>query len=1345
MSVDLLQQLKTALSNFQALPLAQASSDLWRLLGYHSNRTPGLASLTEVAQSNPAIATTEVFGKLREATKSFEVLFQLTAEDLRAWGGQRLLQSGPYDGQIIESFLFACLELNPKQSYSRTQLANFTRVLNQFFPMPLVVLFKHPDIKNPHTHSLTIAAAERRVNQRDSSKDVVERKKVTLIKDINCINPHRAHLEILLDLHLQKLSSEKALLHIAELDRAWRKTLDTNALNERFYKELANWFYWAAQDSKLWFPNLDKEKPKDPERTKAVHLHLIRLITRLVFVWFLKEKQLVPPQLFEPSQLRGALKNFDPQHPADSTYYQAILQNLFFATLNTPMGDERGFKDDHGGYNPGYMVHTRYRYKSAFQDAEQVLAWFAKVPFLNGGLFECLDTRDNNQELRIDGFSDVESKRAKVPNLLFFADWQRVNLDDDYGTKGKRYQARGLIELLQSYKFTVDENTPIEEEVALDPELLGKVFENLLAAYNPETKETARRELGAFYTPRYVVDFMVDESLLEYLYHQLSQGQAAQVPGQANQAALLYPANPQQLLNQGDHLRTRLRYLLSFAHDVPTFTPQEIERIIKAIDNCKIIDPACGSGAFPLGVLQKLVHVLERLDPQGESWKAQQEAKLQEELKNDRRIQDLHLDLQTIERIKDEQLRTEAQRAAIKEIQDRKQALAKAFDLELTEPNYARKLYLIENCIYGVDLEPIAVQIAKLRCFIALVVDQKTKEDEPNWGVLPLPNLETKFVAANTLLPLEQAQALKPPQVFEAETQLNHVRHLHFRARTYQEKSNLRQRDQTIRDGIAQALKDSGFSSDDADQIARFNPYDQSASAPFFDPEWMFGWPHGFDIVIGNPPYVRQERIDTKLKVKLRPYKSFVGTADLYVYFFERGLRLLKEGGWLCYICSNKYFRSAYGQKLRTLLATTTQVSILIDFGDAPVFKAIAYPSILLTQQAKAKTNHYPFKTLIWNPKDNTENFREVFAAKAFDLDAKESLQPDGWRIENQQTLELLKQIRQAGVPLGEFVKGRFYRGVLTGFNEAFVIDKDTRDRLIAQHPSSAEVIKPFLRGRDVKRWRIDHAEQYLIKIESSENKAHPWSGHSPQEAENIFAQTLPAIYARFSSADYRQALVSRSDQGRYYWELRSCVYWQEFEKPKIVYPDIAASPRFALDFDGIYLGNTAYFIPTHQRWLCALLNSKPVEWFYGQISATIRGGFFRAFSDYIGQIPVPSVKAAAEQLLTQLVDITLLLARHPEHRGILLYMERIIDALAYELYLPKALHAAGRFPLQTVAAVRWPALTANEDQNLRALQSIYEEVYHPQHPVRKLVYFLDSVDEIRVIEDATAGETSTH
>ena len=528
---------------------------------------------------------------------------------------------------------------------------------------------------------LTLSIIDRRLHKKDTSKDVLE--KVTLIKDIDIANPQRAHKEILKDLSLHELYKKFEFHSFVKLHEAWKATLNISELNKKFYKELAYWYFWALQEVEFPKDELKDDKTRNP-------VNVIRLITRLIFVWFLKEKNLIPDDLFNKRELDKIL---DYKDKTGSTYYKAILQNLFFATLNTEMNKDVKDKNkiSRSFVNRNTGVPHYFRYSRFIKDQDKFAKWMDNIPFLNGGLFECLDKRTKDKSIYIDGFTQQIKNESlvTVPDYLFFSDAPRnIDLNNTFHTKGKKYEVRGLIDILSRYKFTIEENTPVEEEVALDPELLGKVFENLLASYNEETETTARKLTGSFYTPREIVNYMVDESLITYLCNSLLKEEDEK---------------------KREELNTRLHHLFSYTAEEPQFTDAEKNDLIDAIDICKILDPACGSGAFPMGILHKLVFILGKLDPNNKHWKKKQ----QDKAKRDRVL---------AEKMEDDKNRE----AATKEIDKRIEDIEKAFNQNNHELDFARKLYLIENCIYGVDKQPVAIQISKLRFFIALIVDQKT-------------------------------------------------------------------------------------------------------------------------------------------------------------------------------------------------------------------------------------------------------------------------------------------------------------------------------------------------------------------------------------------------------------------------------------------------------------------------------------------------------------------------------------------------------------------------------------------------------------------------------------------
>ena len=859
------EEIESALAAMIGDDSLETSEALLAVLGYRSELTTELwETVEEFIERFPAEnENTRTEQEFRDNAESVEIIFQVTSDEIAS--NQPALFGSRFDAGNTESFMFFVVELKGKD-YPRGKYAQFTREINKRIDMPIVVFFRVEK-------RLTIGFVGRRQHRRDPDRDVLEQ--VTLIKDIRLDNPHRAHLDILFELSLADcakwMNANNQPENFDGLLAAWLARLDTSELNKRFFNELANWYFWAVDQ--VTFPD---DAGEDDEVRNATSV--IRLLTRLIFVWFIKEKRLVPDVLFNQGNLDGILNNLDPQK---STYYKAILQNLFFATLNQEMNtaqqpNNRRFR---GERRQHYNITSLYRYKDYFIAPDDALRKFETIPFLNGGLFECLDApskEDATRILRVDGFSDRNDNPLHVPNELFFSDERTVDLNAAYGTREKRHKVRGLIHILSSYKFTITENTPIEEEVALDPELLGKVFENLLAAYNPETEATARKQTGSFYTPREIVNYMTDESLIAYLKNELITYSESQrtfsVTTPPSQLDFTKKADPVQreldvetvLLSdeQKTEIEKKLRELFTYNDEPNPFDEAETEALIEAINTLKILDPAVGSGAFPMGVLHKLVFILRKLDPGNAQWKDRQidrASTIPDPIARDNAINDIEA----------------------------------AF--ERNELDYGRKLYLIENCIYGVDIQPIATQIAKLRFFISLIVDQQVDDSQENRGVRPLPNLETKFVAANTLIGIDKPLQIqiRNPQIDRKEKELEDVRRRHFTALTPKTKAKYRELDAQIRAEISELLESVGFPHETTEKIAHWDPYDQNACADFFDPEWMFGVRAGFDVVIGNPPYISHDKIPEQLKTEIRNhYQSYQPFADLYCYFIEKAIGL---------------------------------------------------------------------------------------------------------------------------------------------------------------------------------------------------------------------------------------------------------------------------------------------------------------------------------------------------------------------------------------------------------------------------------------------------------------------
>lgn len=793
-------------------------------------------------------------------------------------------------------------------------------------------------------------------------------------------------------------------------------------------------------------------------------LFVQKLLNRLMFIVFLERKGWL--RYGGRTDYLRALWQAHLQeriHDPRTHFYTSRLKPLFFTGLN--ISNEVHVVD----IQRNHVLEER----------------IGRVPYLNGGLFEEeADDRDDTIVVPDAALEDV------------------------------------LTDLFYRFNFTVSESTPFDIEVAVDPEMLGKVFEELV---------TGRHESGSYYTPRPIVAFMCREGLKGYLQHHL-------------------PHEPPAAL-------------VAFVDDrgaADLHDPEAVLRVLKRVRTC---DPACGSGAYLLGMLQELLALRSGL-----------------------------------------------------------------FAARKVDPltTYQRKLEIIQNNIYGVDLDPFAVNIARLRLWLSLVVDYDGN-DPP-----PLPNLDYKIEVGDSLIAPDPSGGLQTDMFRRQQiADLFALKEQYLRAH-----------------GSAKLTLRAQVAVQEQEIAAWAHP---KGGVQGFD--WAVEFAEvfadgGFDIVVANPPYVRQELIKA-LKPTLKTIYPdvYVGTADLYVYFYARALQSLRDGGMLCFITPNKWFRAGYGEKLRGLMQQF-DIRILIDFGDAPVFQATTYPSIIIASK-QAPATEQQVLALTWESgrplgeflavleEANRDHLQRNVSAPGLE---QGHLSSSGWNLAGNTTYRLLAQMRAAGKPLGEcVVQGYIYSGIKTGLNEAFVVDQATRDALIAEHPSSAALLKPFLRGRDVKRWRVENAGQYLIKLESSENVTHPWSAKPAHTAEKVFAKTYPAIAARFNL--YREALIARADQGHYYWELRSCAYWGAFEQPKIVYPDIYEHQSFTIDLKSMYLGNTVYFIPSDETWLCGLLNSSIVEWFYGLLSSRVRGGYLRAFSSYIKQIPIPNAPASEREAIATLAQ----------------------------------------------------------------------------------------------------------
>ncbi|MDQ3568101.1 MAG: BREX-1 system adenine-specific DNA-methyltransferase PglX, partial [Actinomycetota bacterium] len=707
----------------------------------------------------------------------------------------------------------------------------------------------------------------------------------------------------------------------------------------------------------------------DPERGR---LFTQRLFNRLMFLAFIQKKGWLA---FDGSQdyLNALWRDYRRDERGEN-FYRERLKLLFFTGLNTPNEvDVRGIND--GGYTRDLI---------------------GAVPYLNGGLFE-----------RNPDGTDDEDSVVSVPDEAV---------------------ALILTDLFGRFNFTVTESTPLDIEVAVDPEMLGRVFEELV---------TGRHETGSYYTPKPIVSFMCREALKGHLGAELTE-------------------DPPETINA-----------FVDGHDPEGL--HDPEEALRALQNVTVCDPACGSGAYLLGMLHELL--------------------------------------------------------------DLRASLFRARDLD-ARSTYARKLQIIQKNLYGVDVDPFAVNIARLRLWLSLVVDYDGDDDPP-----PLPNLDFKIEAGDSLIAPDPSGGLQTDMFRNEQVSRLEGFKSDFLEAHGEEKKRLRREIESLRAEIA------GWAHPDA--AGATNGFDWQVE---FAEIFAKGNSGGFDAVLANPPYVRME-LFKEIKPTLRKNfpEAHSDRADLYVYFYARALQLLKDGGMLSFISSNKWFRANYGKNLRKHIADTCHVSSITDFGDLPVFQsASAYPMIFAAQKGRNAIGGPTSFTQVKSLDAPYPDVDALIRTQGSPLPDDSITGPD-WSLTDAATADRLKKMRASGVPLGEYVKGQIYYGIKTGFNKAFVIDGAKREELISQDPNSAEIIKPFVVGKDVRKWAVDYKDRWLIVTPIGINM-----------------KRYPAVFDHLKQ--WQPELEKRYDKGKHWWELRACDYYSAFDRRKIAFPDIAKNLRFAFD-----------------------------------------------------------------------------------------------------------------------------------------------------------------------------------
>jgi adenine-specific DNA-methyltransferase len=935
------------------------------------------------------------------------------------------------------------------------------------------------------------------------------------------------------------------------LSQKWQKTFSVERATRVFYQDYAKVRDFVA--AALLPANMNHPVVKSLSKNDA-HAWATRQLGRILFLWFLQSKKWLGYNVpSEEEKAHYLLHLYAKSKSSKLQFYKDMLVPLFFEAL--------------AKRNPGSELRELLGY----------------TPYLNGGLF-----RHNRLEDRIHDGGDIN-----LPNDLF-------DPEKDMSVLG----------LLSRYRFTTQESTPDDQSVDPDPELLGRVFENLYQG-------DERHDTGTYYTPREIVYFMCRQTLDGYLCDKAGIGQEA--------------------------LNWIRKQVIEPEEAKSPLAPEVEEKINRALDTLTVCDPAVGSGAFLLGMMNEIVLLRRGL------------------------------------------------------------LYAKKHYIDPTEENNfiaQWKRRAITWSLYGVDLNPEAVEICQLRLWLSLVLDL---EDPKH--VDPLPNLDFRIVAGDSLIDriagISFSESL-PRGVYQAplelgkkvateEQQIDRWRR-EFEA-TQENSARLRE----LRDNISRAqmrivryhlesvtskIKDDiqyrngiGTKKHELAKLqASLSTMERISSGLTSNTQYQkpFLWPvafpevfqnSGFDIVLANPPYVKQEKLaqDDQESYELAFKNVFTGTADILVFFYARALQILKDGGWISFITSNKYMRTSYGEGLRCCLSEQIYLNRIIDFGDLPLFDAngktvSAYPAVLIGKKELKNDGELcvsdltsPITELIKSSgrNVNSENVRwaledlpTLLKRNEFRNYPQVLLTKGGWMLEDPAFVHLFHRLMDMGIPLGELVEGRMYYSIKTGLNKAFVIDKTKRDELIEEDPSSTEMIKSWLRGQDVKRWQVEWPGLYAICIQSSSDDGvkHDWAeAQSEEQAAEIFRENYPAIFDHLKW--WERDLRKRADQGRFWWELRSCTYYNEFEKPKIVWGNMAVTSKFAYDESGAFIGAPANILPNPPPWLLPVMNSSLLNFVYPKLTVA-RGGSFQEFKiSYIDSAPIVTPSPEIQKQLSSLMN----------------------------------------------------------------------------------------------------------
>ncbi len=907
---------------------------------------------------------------------------------------------------------------------------------------------------------------------------------------------------------------------------------------------------------------------------KAIRDYAKKLLGRLVFLYFVQKKGWLGASDLnytdgDPDFLMSLFKTSG----GDESFYSCWLSILFFNTLNSKR------VDDNFTLPSGKTV---------------------KIPFLNGGLFD---------------MDDYDDSFYTFDPILFH------NPDNNDDPK-----FRGFFDFLGAFNFTVYEDSPEEHTIAVDPEMLGHIFENLLED---------NKDKGAFYTPKEVVHYMCQESLIEYLSTHLSKEFTLykQLDNRFpeildNKLQNSHAPNVEKL---GDNAINHEHVeLIVMEKDINGLTHQQLKRIDSLLDSVKICDIAIGSGAYPMGLLQEIFSIKELIAYElGENWES---AKVKENI--------------------------------------------------------------IQNSIYGVDIEKGAVDIARLRFWLSLVVDEKIPK--------PLPNLDYKIVVGDSLVakfesdvieidwsindtkdglfgqPLLQNKISLLKQISDKQNQYFHPdnktkKHLATEIRNLKIDLLINQfelmvttngndskptglgkkaKEQTELYLQTQGWKQTIIKLQDLKKHTDeyFNHFDWKLDFPEILNPFLVSTDLGFDIVIGNPPYIQIQKLGEYANILEKAgYETFIRTGDIYGLFYELGTKLLKENGILTFITSNKWMRAGYGVTLRKFFTEKTNPLKLVDFGGFQVFEtATVDTNILFLQKAK---NQHKIETCVLNKSYNRRTNLSVYFRQNKTISTNFSAE-SGWVVLSDIENSIKAKIEKIGVPLKDWDIQINY-GIKTGFNEAFIIDGKTKDELIEKSPKSAEIIRPILRGRDIRKYGILEQKEFLILIPNG------WTNRNrgTEVPENYFKQRYVAVYDHFIEksklTSKGKGLFNRNDQGDYWWELRPCDYLNEFKKEKILYIDIMTDneeegysfPCFSYTTEESYSLNTSYFMVGNEfnlKYILGVLNSKVGKFIVKSHVTPLQRRQYRLFYQFVENFQIPKISKEEMRKIIVLVDAIL-------------------------------------------------------------------------------------------------------